>query len=83
MSARNALAEIDMKTLRLGPRYGLGLVNGTAASAATTGLAMPDTIQLTLLSAGLTCFVSEIRPPESDGCIHSLLRPGPILGSER
>ena len=59
MSARDALAEIGMKPLRLGPREGLGLVNGTAASTATASLAMLDAMQLTLLSAGLTCLVSE------------------------
>jgi phenylalanine ammonia-lyase len=59
MSARDALAEIGMKPLRLGPREGLGLVNGTAASAAIASLAMLDAMQLTLLSAGLTCLVSE------------------------
>ena len=32
MSARDALEELGMNPLRLGPREGLGLVNGTAAS---------------------------------------------------
>lgn len=54
-----ALAEIGMKPLRLSPREGLGLVNGTATSAATASLAVLDAIRLTLLSAGLTCLVSE------------------------
>jgi phenylalanine ammonia-lyase len=59
MSAGDALAEIGMKPLKLGPREGLGLVNGTATSAATASLAVLDAIQLTLFSAGLTCLVSE------------------------
>lgn len=59
MSARDALAEIGMEPLRLEPREGLGLVNGTAASAATASLAMLDAMQLTLLSSGLTCLMSE------------------------
>ena len=59
MSARGALAEMGMKPLRLGPREGLGLVNGTAASAATASLAMLEAMQLTLVSTGLTCLVSE------------------------
>jgi phenylalanine ammonia-lyase len=59
MSARDALEEIGMEPLRLGPREGLGLVNGTAASAATASLAMLDAMQLTLISTGLTCLVSE------------------------
>jgi phenylalanine ammonia-lyase len=57
--ARDALAEMGMTPLRLGPREGLGLVNGTAASAAVASLTMFDAINLTLVSAGLTCLVSE------------------------
>jgi phenylalanine ammonia-lyase len=48
-----------MKPLRLGPREALGLVNGTAASAAAASLVMFDAMHLTLLSTGLTCLVSE------------------------
>nr|A0A345BJN1.1 RecName: Full=Phenylalanine ammonia-lyase; Short=PAL; AltName: Full=Squalestatin S1 biosynthesis cluster protein clz10; AltName: Full=Zaragozic acid A biosynthesis cluster protein 10 [Curvularia lunata]AXF50644.1 phenyalanine ammonia lyase [Curvularia lunata]AXF50657.1 phenyalanine ammonia lyase [Curvularia lunata] len=59
ISAHDALGEIGMEPLRLGPREGLGLVNGTATSAATASLAVLDAIQLTLLSTGLTCLVSE------------------------
>lgn len=59
MLARDALYEIGMEPLRLGPREGLGLVNGTAVSAATASLAMFDAMQLTLIATGLTCLVSE------------------------
>lgn len=59
MSARDALEETGITPLRLGPREALGLANGTAASAAIASLAILDAIQLTLLSTGLTCLVSE------------------------
>lgn len=59
LSARDALIEIDMKPLTLGPREALGLVNGTAASAAAASLVLSDSMHLTLVSAGLTCLVSE------------------------
>lgn len=59
LPAREALADIGMKPLKLGPREALGLVNGTGASAAAASLAILDAMQLTLVSAGLTCLVSE------------------------
>lgn len=59
MSARDALAELGMEPLQLGPREGLGLVNGTAASAAAASLVVYDAMQLCLISAGLTCLVAE------------------------
>ena len=59
LPAQRALAEVDMMPRVLGPREGLGLVNGTAASAATASLAMFDAAQLTILSTCLACLVSE------------------------
>lgn len=59
MTASDALIEAGLKPLELGPREALGLVNGTAASAAAASLAVADAVQLTLLTAGITCLVSE------------------------
>jgi phenylalanine ammonia-lyase len=58
-SAQAALEEFGIKPRVLGPRDGLGLVNGTAASAAVASLALFDAEQLTLLSACLTSLVAE------------------------
>lgn len=59
MTAQEALAHAGIKPQILGPRAGLGLVNGTAASAATASLAMFDTAQLAVTATALTCLVSE------------------------
>ncbi|EME41520.1 hypothetical protein DOTSEDRAFT_36906 [Dothistroma septosporum NZE10] len=54
MSAHEALAEVRMRPVTLVPREGLGLVNGTAASAAIASLAISDAMHLTLLATRLT-----------------------------
>lgn len=59
VSAPEALKDIGMSRLTLGPREGLGLINGTAASVATASLAVHDAAQLALLTTLVTCLVSE------------------------
>lgn len=50
LSAEEALKEIGAKAITLGPKEGLGLVNGTAASAALASLALYEAHQLALLA---------------------------------
>lgn len=59
MSADVALQNIDLKPIRLGPKEGLGLINGTAASAAVASLAIYEAQQLAVLSQILTAMATE------------------------
>ncbi|KAE8379034.1 L-Aspartase-like protein [Aspergillus bertholletiae] len=77
VTAQDALKKIGMKAVTLGPKEGLGLVNGTAASAAVASLALYETHQLALLAQIITAlsvealrgstesfhpFIAEVRP---------------------
>lgn len=77
ISAHEALERISMAPIVLGPKEGLGLMNGTAASAAVGSLALYETQHIATLSQVLTAmaaeallgtadnydsFISEVRP---------------------
>ncbi len=77
VSAKDALKMAGMEPVSLGPKEGLGLVNGTAMSAAVASLALYETNHLTVLLQALTSmgveammgqaesfhpFVSQVRP---------------------
>lgn len=79
VSAEKALKMIDVQPAILGPKEGLGLMNGTATSAAVASLALYETHQLAVLSQILTAmaveallgsagsfdpFIANIRPHE-------------------
>jgi phenylalanine ammonia-lyase len=59
MTAEEALREAGIKPQVLGPRSGLGVVNGTAASVAAAGLAMFDAANLTAAATALTSLICE------------------------
>lgn len=59
MPSSEALKMSDLSASGLGPKEGLGLINGTAPSVAVASLALYDTQQLALLSQILTAFASE------------------------
>ncbi|KJX94292.1 phenylalanine and histidine ammonia-lyase like protein, partial [Zymoseptoria brevis] len=59
VSAKEAIAECGLIPLTLGPREALGIVNGTAASAAVAALGTFDATRLAILSAGLTALMAE------------------------
>ncbi|KAE8309620.1 L-Aspartase-like protein [Aspergillus transmontanensis] len=59
VTAQEALKKIGMKAVTLGPKEGLGLVNGTAASAAVASLALYETHQLALLAQIVTALSVE------------------------
>ena len=77
VSAQEALQQINIAPIVLGPKEGLGLMNGTAASAAVGSLALYETHQIAILSQVLTAmtveallgtaenydsFIAEVRP---------------------
>jgi phenylalanine ammonia-lyase len=77
MSARDALLSTGLELQTLGPKEGLGLVNGTSASAALASLVMYEAHQLAVLVQALSAvtvealmgnaesfhpFISAIRP---------------------
>ncbi|KAK1448857.1 phenylalanine ammonia-lyase [Colletotrichum melonis] len=59
MSARDALKQYDIQSVELQPKEGLGLINGTAPSAALAALVIHEANQLAVLAQGLTAFTSE------------------------
>jgi phenylalanine ammonia-lyase len=77
LAADKALQMLGMKPIVLGPKEGLGLINGTAASAAVASLASNDVNNLavicqllaSMLAEGMgsdaewaTAFISDVRP---------------------
>lgn len=59
LPADQALKQAGIKPIVLGPKEGLGLINGTAPSAALASLALYETHQLAVLSQYLTILASE------------------------
>lgn len=67
--ANQALAEAGLQPMKLGPKEGLGLVNGTSSSAALASIVITDAHRLALLTQALTGMaveVSRIRPLPHD-----------------
>ena len=77
VSAEQALDQLNISPIILGPKEGLGLMNGTATSAAAGSLALYETHQLSVLSQLLSAmaleallgtvgnfdpFIAEVRP---------------------
>ncbi|KAF2473409.1 phenylalanine ammonia-lyase [Lindgomyces ingoldianus] len=77
ISAKEALAHIGETPITLGPKEGLGLINGTAASASVSCLALYDANNLAIMTQVLTAmaveallgnaesfhpFIAEVRP---------------------
>jgi phenylalanine ammonia-lyase len=77
ISAKQALEQLNFSPAILGPKEGLGLMNGTATSAAVGSLALYEAHQITVLSQLLTAmaleallgtvanydsFIAEVRP---------------------
>ncbi|KAJ4996606.1 Phenylalanine aminomutase [Colletotrichum sp. SAR 10_66] len=59
LSARDALKECGIRPVELQPKEGLGLINGTAPSAALASLVIYEANQLAILAQALTAFTSE------------------------
>lgn len=59
VTATEALEEIQIAPVDLGPKEGLGLMNGTAASAAAASLAVYETHHITIMSQVLTAMATE------------------------
>ena len=59
ISAKQALQQINIDPIVLGPKEGLGLMNGTATSAAVGSLALYETHQIAVLSQVLTAMALE------------------------
>ncbi|KAI0008560.1 phenylalanine ammonia-lyase [Xylariaceae sp. FL0662B] len=54
LPAPQALEEAGLQPMKLGPKEGLGLVNGTSSSAALAAIVISETHQLALLTQALT-----------------------------
>jgi phenylalanine ammonia-lyase len=59
ISAQEAMKICNINPIVLGPKAGLALINGTAASAAIAGLVMFDAHQLAIMSHALTAMATE------------------------
>lgn len=59
VSAEEAVRDVGMEPIVLGPKEGLGLMNGTATSAAVASLALYEVHHLTILSQVLTAMAVE------------------------
>ncbi|KAI4121162.1 MAG: hypothetical protein LQ338_006525 [Usnochroma carphineum] len=59
ISAKEALKRVNVAPIILGPKEGLGFMNGTATSAAVGSLALYETHHIALLSQLLTAMASE------------------------
>lgn len=59
ISAKQALEQLNLSFTKLGPKEGLGLMNGTAASAAVGSMALYEAHHITVLSQLLTAMTLE------------------------
>ncbi|BGP12540.1 hypothetical protein JCM10213_004875 [Rhodosporidiobolus nylandii] len=78
--AREAMKLFDLEPVALGPKEGLGLVNGTAVSASFATLALHDSQNLLLLSQVLTAMTVEALVGQQGSFhdfLHSVSRPHP------
>ncbi|OCL12421.1 phenylalanine ammonia-lyase [Glonium stellatum] len=66
VSADQALADANMPSITFGPKEALGLVNGTAPSAALGSLVMYDAHQLAVLSQAFTAMTVEAMTGNSE-----------------
>lgn len=58
--APQALKEAGLQPVKLGPKEGLGLVNGTSSSAALAAMVITDAHRLALLTQALTGMAVEV-----------------------
>ncbi|KAI0173362.1 phenylalanine ammonia-lyase [Hypoxylon sp. FL1284] len=79
ITASQALAEAGLQPMQLGPKEGLGLINGTSSSAALASLVITDAHRLALLSQALTGMAVEAfrGSRESFNPFMSNIRPHP------
>ena len=77
--ADTGLRAVGLSPIRLGPKEGLAIVNGTAMSAAAGALAIHDTTQLVFLAQILTAMSVEALAgnPESFDPLFARTRPHP------
>ncbi|KAL8950889.1 MAG: hypothetical protein Q9222_003106 [Ikaeria aurantiellina] len=66
VTADEALEQVQIAPIVLGPKEGLGFMNGTATSAAVGSLALYEAHHLTLLSQVLTAMASEALLASAD-----------------
>ncbi|GAA6031989.1 hypothetical protein JCM8097_003376 [Rhodosporidiobolus ruineniae] len=80
LPAREALVLFGLEPVVLGPKEGLGLVNGTAVSASAATLAVHDASYLALLSQALTALTVEAMVGQQGSFhefLHDISRPHP------
>lgn len=80
MTAPEAIAKYGLKTVSLASKEGLGLVNGTAVSAAAAAIAMYDAECLGMLAQTNTALTVEAligHAGSFDPFIHDVIRPHP------
>lgn len=77
VSSDKLLPQIGMQPVSFGPKEGLGLINGTAVSAAVAALGLHETHHLAVLSQVLTAMAAEVMSgsPESFDPFIAQVRP--------
>ncbi|KAL8681143.1 MAG: hypothetical protein Q9186_002736 [Xanthomendoza sp. 1 TL-2023] len=80
VSAKEALDRLGVPPTVLGPKEGLGFMNGTATSAAVASLALYETHHIALLSQILTAMASEALLASADSFDHFLSEIRPHRG---
>ncbi|KAL4918862.1 L-Aspartase-like protein [Aspergillus aurantiobrunneus] len=79
ISAREALEATKLEPITLGPKEGLGLLNGAAASAGVAALCLQETNQLAILSEAIVAMSCEALAGNAENYHHfaAAVRPHP------
>ncbi|TWU72253.1 hypothetical protein ED733_001297 [Metarhizium rileyi] len=80
VAANQALKQLQLRPISFGPKEALGLINGTAVSAAVAALALSEVHQLAVLSQILTAMAVEALCGTAESFHHFLAEVRPQVG---